>query len=158
MKALDTGLIEFEVPFDTGYVGKLHFNPNDIDFYDNLICLEDNIRKLYTEYENITVTKENNDEIVHKIKNDLCPKIKSEFNKLFGENASEVIFKYASPVAFVKNEYYPYYFLNAFLPDVAEKMNKTNQTVKLNYEKLSKHAIKYIGKKNVGTTKSTNNK
>lgn len=156
MKPLSAGLIEFEIPFDTGYVGKLYFNPNDIDFYDNLINLENNIRKSYSEYESIVVTKDNNAEVVHRIKTELCPQIKAEFDKLFGPNASEVIFKYASPVAFVNDEYYPYYFLNAFLPDVAGKMDKTNQAVKLNYDKLSKHAVKYVGKKNVGTSKSNN--
>ena len=156
MKTLSTGIIVFEIPFDTGYIGKLKFNPNDVDFYDNLLHLEENIRNLYIEYENIEVTKENHAEVIANIRNELCPKIKAEFDKLFGEGASKEIFKYSSPVAFVDDEYYPYYFLNAFLPDVAEKMDKTNQQVKINYEKLSKHAVKYVGKKNVGITENNN--
>ena len=158
MKPLSSGLIEFKIPFDTGYIGVLKFNPNDIDFFDNWVSLEDKLKDLYSEYENIKVTKENHAEVIHNIKNDLCPKIKAEFDELFGENASEVIFKYASPVAFVDDMYYPYYFLNNFAPDVAEKMDKTIEQVKINYEKLSNHAVKYVGKKNVGTTENNNAK
>ncbi len=146
MKTLSTGKIDFELPFDNGDICVISFNPNDIDFYDKLLKLESNIQKVFEGYENISVNSDNLCDIIEKIKNDTSLKIKGEFDVLFGDGASEKIFKYCSPISIAENQYYPYYFLNAFLPDVAKAIDKTNIKARENAEKMLSHTAKYIKK------------
>jgi hypothetical protein len=60
MKALDTGLLDFEIEFKNGDKGVLSFNPNDIMFYDELAKLESKMKEIYSEYENFTTVNESN--------------------------------------------------------------------------------------------------
>lgn len=148
MKALDTGLLDFEIEFKNGDKGILSFNPNDIMFYDELAKLESKMKEIYSEYENFTTVNENNvAEITSKMRNETCEKIKNEFDSLFGVGASAVIFKYSSPISFVRETYYPYYFLNEFLPDVAKVMSKTNAKAAENAKKMFAHTAKYANRK-----------
>ena len=148
MKALDTGLLDFEIEFKNGDKGILSFNPNDFMFYDELAKLESKMKEIYSEYENFTTVNESNvGEITSKMRNETCEKIKNEFDSLFGVGASAVIFKYSSPISFVRETYYPYYFLNEFLPDVAKVMSKTNAKAAENAKKMFAHTAKYANRK-----------
>nr|DAG65981.1 MAG TPA: tail assembly chaperone [Caudoviricetes sp.] len=145
MEVIKSGLLEFPIKFDTGHEGILKFNPNDVDFYSKLVNFENNMKDIYEDFE--SKKTENSFEIVSILKNDTCKKIKELFNDVFGENASEEIFKYASPISFVDNVYYPYYFLNLFMPEVVNAMDNNNKQAKEKMEQMFKHTSKYMGKK-----------
>lgn len=146
MKPIDTGLIEFKIPFSNGDEGTLCFNPNDVEFYGKIADFEAEMRKVYEEFENVKNT-ENPQKIINEMRKETNEKIKSIFDDLFGSGASAVIFKYASPTSFVKNQYYPYYFLSEFMPDVVKKINKTNEAVIKNAQKMFEHVAPYVSKR-----------
>lgn len=148
MKALDTGLIEFKIPFVNGDIETISFNPNDSTFYAKLVDLELKMKEVYEEYEGFIKSGEKNPkEIISKITNETNEKIKSIFDDLFGNGASKAIFKYVSPTAFVKRQYYPYYFINEFMPDVIAEMEKNNEEVAKNAKVMFEHIAPYVSKK-----------
>lgn len=148
MKPLETGEIEFKIPFANGDVETISFNPNDSKFYSSLTDFELKMKEIYEEFENYAKSKEKNTkEIISKITNETNEKIKAMFDELFGNGASNAIFKYVSPTAFVKRQYYPYYFLNEFMPDVVAEMEKNNKEVAENAKIMFEHTAPYINKK-----------
>lgn len=140
MKPIDTGLIEFKIPFSNGDEGTLRFNPNDSEFYAALKHLERDMKEIYGELE-ASLDKEG---VIEKIRDETNVKIKTVFDSLFGSGASAVIFRYASPTSLVKNRYYPYYFLSEFLPDVVKVMNKTNRASAKNAKLMLEHTAPYL--------------
>lgn len=149
MKPLETGAIEFKIPFANGDVETISFNPNDSQFYSSLTDFELKMKEIYEEYESFikTETKKDTKEIISKITNETNEKIKAIFDEMFGNGASKAIFKYVSPTAFVKRQYYPYYFLNEFMPDVVAEMEKNNKEVAENAKIMFEHTAPYINKK-----------
>lgn len=148
MKPLETGEIEFKIPFVNGDIETISFNPNDSKFYSSLTDFELKMKEIYEEFENYAKSKEKNTkEIISKITNETNEKIKAMFDELFGNGASNTIFKYVSPTAFVKRQYYPYYFLNEFMPDVVAEMETNNKEVAENAKIMFEHTAPYINKK-----------
>lgn len=148
MKPLETGEIEFKIPFANGDVETITFNPNDSKFYSSLSDFEQKMKEIYEEYESFAKSKEKNTkEIISKITNETNEKIKAIFDELFGNCASNAIFKYTSPTAFVKRQYYPYYFLNEFMPEVVSEMKENNAEVAENAKIMFEHTAPYINKK-----------
>ena len=143
-KILDTGLVEFELPFDRG-TEKIYFNPNDIDFFIRLTDMIDNISNLYTDMENeydaSTDVKEKM-EILRRLNEN----IKNCFDVAFGNNVSDAIFKYVSPHGIVKsaNQYYPFYILEYLIPLIEAEVGKTSKATMSALDKaMQKHTAKY---------------
>lgn len=141
---IDTGLVEFVLPFDRGEE-KIYFNPNDIDFFIRLSDMVENIGSIYekafVEYDAAESGKEKL-EVSRKLNDD----IKECFDVGFGNKVSDTIFKYVSPNGFVKakNQYYPYYILEWLMPKIEEETGKTPKAAMSALEKaMNKHASKY---------------
>lgn len=146
-KLIDTGLIEFKLPFDRG-VEKIKFNPNDPEFF---IRLADGIEKISSLYDTLADDFEKETDSLGKLQiiKDLNDKIKAEFDKAFGNKVSEVIFKYVSPNGIIKSQsqYYSFYILDYLMPIIAEETSQTAQGATASLEKaMKKHTVKYAHK------------
>lgn len=144
---IDTGLVEFELPFDRG-VEKIYFNPNDVEFYVRLSDMINSIGGLYDDlaerYEKATDSQEKLD-ILHK----LNTKVKDAFDDAFGNNVADTIFKYVSPHGIVKskNQYFSFYILEYLLPLIEEETGKTSKaTADALAKATNKHTAKYMSK------------
>lgn len=146
---IDTGLVEFVLPFDRG-TEKIYFNPNDLDFFIRLTDMINNMSDVYekahTEYENATDSMEK-----LEITRRLNEKIKADFDNAFGNNVSDAIFKYVSPNGIIKSksQYYPFYILEWLMPKIEEETGKTSKATTTALEKaMSKHTVNYQHKFN----------
>jgi hypothetical protein len=146
---IDTGLVEFVLPFDRG-TEKIYFNPNDLDFFIRLTDMINNMSETYekasSEYENATDSVEK-----LEITRRLNKKIKEDFDSAFGNNVSDVIFKYVSPNGIIKakSQYYTFYILEWLMPKIEEETGKTSKATMSALEKaMSKHTINYQHKFN----------
>ena len=146
---IDTGLVEFKLPFDRG-TEKIYFNPNDLDFFirltDMINVMSDTYEKASTEYEKATDSMEK-----LEITRRLNEKIKADFDNAFGNNVSDVIFKYVSPNGIIKSksQYYPFYILEWLMPKIEEETGKTSKATMSALEKaMSKHTVNYQHKFN----------
>ena len=146
---IDTGLVEFVLPFDRG-TEKIYFNPNDLDFFirltDMINAMSDTYEKASTEYEKATDSMEK-----LEITRRLNEKIKADFDNAFGNNVSDVIFKYVSPNGIIKSksQYYPFYILEWLMPKIEEETGKTSKATMSALEKaMSKHTVNYQHKFN----------
>ena len=88
-KIIDTGLVEFILPFDRGEE-KIYFNPNDVEFFIRLTDMINNISGMYDgladEYEKTEDSFEKL-EIIRKLNS----KIKDAFDVAFGNNVADTI-------------------------------------------------------------------
>lgn len=140
---IDTGLVEFELPFDRG-TEKIYFNPNDVEFF---VRLTDMIKTISEMYDNLAdeYEKEKDDfgklEIIHN----LNEKIKEAFDIAFGNSVSDTIFKYVSPHGIVAgNQYYSFYILEYLMPVIAEVTGKASKaTTDALAKAMQKHGVKY---------------
>lgn len=144
IEKIDTGLVEFILPFDRGDE-KIYFNPNDLDFFirvtDMINVLSEKYEKAETEYDNASDGAEKI-EITRKLNEE----VKAEFDIAFGNKVSDVIFKYVSPNGIIKSksQYYPFYILEYLMPKIEEETGKTSRATMTALEKaMSKHAVKY---------------
>lgn len=140
---IDTGLVEFELPFDRG-TEKICFNPNDVDFFVRLTDMINSISGLYDDLADEYEKTEDNFgklEVIRKL-ND---KIKDAFDVAFGNKVSDGIFKYVSPHGIVaKNQYYSFYILEYLMPLIAEETGKASKETASALEKaINKHTVKY---------------
>jgi hypothetical protein len=145
---IDTGLVEFELPFDRG-TEKIYFYPNDVEFFIRLTDMINSISGLYDELaEEYEKTEDNMDklEIIRKLNG----KVKDAFDVAFGNNVADTIFKYVSPHGIVAgNQYYSFYILEYLMPVIAEETGKTSQATNSALEKaMQKHGVKYQHKFN----------
>lgn len=142
-KVIDTGLVEFILPFDRGEE-KIYFNPNDVEFFIRLTDMINNISGMYDgladEYEKTEDSFEKL-EIIRKLNG----KIKDAFDVAFGNNVSDTIFKYVSPHGIVaKNQYYSFYILDYLMPLIEEETGKTSKATVSALEKaMNKHTAQY---------------
>jgi hypothetical protein len=145
---IDTGLVEFKLPFDRG-VEKIYFNPNDIDFFIRITDMINSISGLYDNLSEEYEKTEDNFEKLEVIRN-LNNKIKAAFDIAFGNNVADVIFKYVSPHGIVAgNQYYSFYILEYLMPLIAEETGKTSEATTSALEKaMNKHTSKYQHKFN----------
>ena len=142
-KIIDTGLVEFILPFDRGDE-KIYFNPNDVEFFIRLTDMINNISGMYDgladEYEK---TEDNFEklEIIRKLNG----KIKYAFDVAFGNNVSDTIFKYVSPHGIVaKNQYFSFYILEYLMPLIEKETGKTSKATVSALEKaMNKHTAQY---------------
>ena len=142
-KVIDTGLVEFILPFDRGDE-KIYFNPNDVEFFIRLTDMINNISGMYDgladEYEK---TEDNFEklEIIRKLNG----KIKYAFDVAFGNNVSDTIFKYVSPNGIVaKNQYFSFYILEYLMPLIEKETGKTSKATVSALEKaMNKHTAQY---------------
>lgn len=146
---IDTGLVEFILPFDRG-TEKIYFNPNDLDFFirltDMINGMSDIYDKAHMEYENATDSVEK-----LEITRRLNEKIKADFDNAFGNSVSDAIFKYVSPNGIIKSksQYYPFYILEWLMPKIEEETGKTSKATMSALEKaMSKHTVNYQHKFN----------
>lgn len=145
---IDTGLVEFELPFDRG-TEKIYFNPNDVEFFIRLTDMINSISGLYDglaeEYEKTEDSFEKL-EIIRK----LNEKIKDAFDVAFGNSVADTIFKYVSPHGIVAgNQYYSFYILEYLMPIIADVTGKTSKATNDALTKaMQKHGVKYQHKFN----------
>ena len=144
---IDTGLVEFELPFDRS-VEKIYFNPNDIEFFVRLSDMIESISGLYDDlserYERATDSREKLD-ILHK----LNERVKEAFDEAFGNKVADTIFKYVSPHGIVKakNQYFSFYILDYLIPLIEDETGKTSKaTTDALAKAMNKHTTKYMGK------------
>lgn len=142
-KIIDTGLVEFILPFDRGEE-RVYFNPNDVEFFIRLTDMINNISEMYDgladKYEKTEDSFEKL-EIIRELNN----KIKDAFDVAFGNNVSDVIFKYVSPHGIVAgNQYYSFYILDYLMPLIEKETGKTSKATVSALEKaMNKHTEKY---------------
>ena len=142
-KIIDTGLVEFILPFDRGEE-KIYFNPNDVEFFIRLTDMINNISGMYDgladEYEKTEDSFEKL-EIIRRING----KIKDAFDVAFGNNVADTIFKYVSPHGIVaKNQYYSFYILDYLMPLIEQETGKTSKATVSALEKaMNKHTSQY---------------
>lgn len=142
-KIIDTGLVEFELPFDRG-TEKIYFNPNDVEFF---IRLTDMINNISGMYDNLADEYEKTEDSFEKLEiiRKLNSKIKDAFDVAFGNNVADIIFKYVSPHGIVaKNQYYSFYILDYLMPLIEQETGKTSKATVSALEKaMNKHTEKY---------------
>lgn len=145
---IDTGLVEFELPFDRG-TEKIYFNPNDIDFFIRLTDMINSISGMYDDLADEYEKTEDNFEKLEIIRK-LNGRIKDAFDVAFGNNVADTIFKYVSPHGIVAgNQYYSFYILDYLMPKIAEVTGKTSRATNDALEKaMQKHGVKYQHKFN----------
>ncbi len=146
---IDTGLVEFELPFDRG-TEKIYFNPNDIDFFIRLTDMINSISGLYDDLADEYEKTEDNIERLEIIRT-LNEKVKNAFDVAFGNDVSSVIFKYVSPHGIIKakSQYYSFYILDYLMPLIADETGKTSKAATSALEKaINKHTVKYQHKIN----------
>ena len=141
---IDTGLVEFVLPFDRGEE-KIYFNPNDIDFFVRMQDMINDISKLYEDLADRYESVKDADEKIEIVR-ELNTKIKNAFDVGFGNKVSDIIFKYVSPNGIVKSkkQYYAFYIIDYLLPMIKEETGKTSKETQEALEKaMNKHAVKY---------------
>lgn len=146
---IDTGLVEFELPFDRG-TEKIYFNPNDIDFFIRLTDMINSISGLYDDLANEYEKTEDNFEKLEIIRK-LNDKVKNAFDVAFGNNVADTIFKYVSPHGIIKakSQYYSFYILDYLMPLIEKETGKTSKATASALEKaMNKHTVKYQHKFN----------
>ena len=145
---IDTGLVEFELPFDRG-TEKIYFNPNDVEFYIRLTDMINSISGMYDDLADEYEKTEDNFEKL-KIIRKLNGRIKDAFDIAFGNNVSDTIFKYVSPHGIVAgNQYYSFYILDYLMPKIAEVTGETSKATNDTLAKaMNKHTAKYQHKFN----------
>ena len=142
-KIIDTGLVEFVLPFDRGEE-KIYFNPNDVEFF---VRLTDMINKISEMYDGLADEYEKTEDSFEKLEiiSRLNGKIKDAFDVAFGNNVADTIFKYVSPNGIVaKNQYYSFYILAYLMPLIEEETGKTSKATVSALEKaMNKHTAQY---------------
>lgn len=140
---IDTGLVEFELPFDRG-TEKIYFNPNDVEFFIRLTDMINNISGMYDDSADKYEKTDDNFEKLEVIRK-LNVKIKGAFDVAFGNNVADTIFKYVSPHGIVaKNQYYSFYILDYLMPLIEKETGKTSKATVSALEKaMNKHTEKY---------------
>ena len=140
---IDTGLVEFELPFDRG-TEKIYFNPNDIDFFIRLTDMINSISGMYDDLADEYEKTEDNFEKLEIIRK-LNGRIKDAFDVAFGNNVADTIFKYVSPHGIVAgNQYYSFYILDYLMPKIAEVTGETSRATVSALEKaMNKHTAQY---------------
>ena len=140
---IDTGLVEFELPFDRG-TEKIYFNPNDIDFFIRLTDMINSISGMYDDLADEYEKTEDNFEKLEIIRK-LNGRIKDAFDVAFGNNVADTIFKYVSPHGIVAgNQYYSFYILDYLMPKIAEVTGETSRATNDALEQaMNKHTAQY---------------
>ena len=140
---IDTGLVEFKLPFDRG-TEKIYFNPNDIEFFIRLTDMINSISGMYDDLADEYEKTEDNFEKLEIIRK-LNGRIKDAFDVAFGNNVADTIFKYVSPHGIVaKNQYYSFYILDYLMPLIEEETGKTSKATVSALEKaMNKHTAQY---------------
>lgn len=141
---IDTGLVEFILPFDRGEE-KIYFNPNDIDFFVRLTDMINSSSDLYEEKAELFEKEEDEIEKL-RIIDSLNEQIKKEVDIAFGNDVSSKIFKYCSPVSIVKskNTLYMFYILDWIIPKIQKETKETAGSAKSALDKaMAKHTQKY---------------
>ena len=142
-KIIDTGLVEFVLPFDRGEE-KIYFNPNDVEFF---VRLTDMINKISEMYDGLADEYEKTEDSFEKLEiiSRLNDKIKDAFDVAFCNNVADTIFKYVSPHGIVaKNQYYSFYILDYLMPLIEEETGKTSKAAVSALEKaMNKHTAQY---------------
>lgn len=140
---IDTGLVEFELPFDRG-TEKIYFNPNDVEFFVRITEMINSISEMY---DDLAEEYEKTEDSIEKLEviRKLNKKIKNSFDVAFGNNVSDTIFKYVSPHGIVAgNQYYSFYILEYLMPVIAEETGRASQATTAALEKaMNKHTAKY---------------
>ena len=140
---IDTGLVEFELPFDRG-TEKIYFNPNDVEFF---VRLTDMIKTISEMYDNLADEYEQEKDDFEKLEiiHNLNEQIKEAFDIAFGNSVSDTIFKYVSPHGIVAgNQYYSFYILEYLMPVIAEVTGKASKaTTDALAKAMQKHGVKY---------------
>jgi hypothetical protein len=142
-KIIDTGLVEFILPFDRGEE-KIYFNPNDVEFFIRLTDMINSISGMYDDLADEYEKTEDNFEKLEIIRK-LNGKIKDAFDVAFGNNVADTIFKYVSPHGIVaKNQYYSFYILDYLMPLIEKETGKTSKATVSALEKaMNKHTAQY---------------
>ena len=145
---IDTGLVEFELPFDRG-TEKIYFNPNDVEFFIRITDMINSISGIYDDLSDEFEKTEDNFEKLEIIRR-LNNKIKDAFDVAFGNNVADTIFKYVSPHGIVAgNQYYSFYILDYLMPKIAEVTGETSKATNDALVKaMQKHGVEYQHKFN----------
>lgn len=140
---IDTGLVEFELPFDRG-TEKIYFNPNDIEFFIRLTDMINSISGMYDDLADEYEKTEDNFEKLEIIRK-LNSRIKDAFDVAFGNSVADIIFKYVSPHGIVAgNQYYSFYILDYLMSKIADVTGETSKATNDALVKaMQKHGVKY---------------
>lgn len=128
---LNTGVKPIDINFGELGSGRIYYNPDDTNFFKNLLNLQENIQKRINELKSddfdidvfgnpiipqdcdVEKLSENErQDVLQKIKYqiDIIDKTNKifydEIDNIFIGNASEVIFKYCNPLAIINDDFY----------------------------------------------------
>lgn len=158
---LNTGVKPIDINFGEIGKGRIYYNPDDTNFFKNLLSLQENIKKRIddlksedfdidefgnpimsdeTDFSNLS--DEEKQDYLNKMqwKLDVIDKTNKifyeEIDKVFIGNASEVIFKYCNPLALIDGEFY----ISQFFGNLGKELKKVaNQKQR---KPISKHIKK----------------
>lgn len=142
---IDTGLVEFRLPFDRGEE-KIYFNPNDTEFFDRMSNM---INELPNVFETASEKREKADgdfEAERIIYRETNEKIRDLFDIAFGNSVSKTIFKYCSPTSLVKSKktIYPIYILEYLMPLINNEVGNTSKISLEELERANSHIKNYV--------------
>lgn len=169
---LSTGKIAIPIEFDNGDVEYIYLNPNDREFSEKVAKFGENInervRKINLDKyrdifeDGVGITYNSVDDLENMSSEEIESAIKktkayneidaeyqkevcAEIDNLFGEDVSEKIFKYVSPLQFVpkhdnpdENEPYIMQFIRALESELKKYGAKTNEAMKKHISKYKK--------------------
>ena len=138
---LSTGKIAFPIEFDNGVTEVIYFNPNDPDLFVRFSNFENKVTERLNKLEDMELSNDGtptNKEHIEMFSK-MVGIIREELDYVFGNNVSDVVFKYCSPFAIINGEYYLVQFVLAIRPEI-EKCNKKAK------EKAEKNLAKHIDK------------
>ena len=145
MKTLSTGRKKFVIPFDNGDNAVLEFNPMDFTFFSKFQTLEKRIGDILKEHQDNRASQGLQHSGVGEQEDETCGKIAALFDDTFGKGAAEQIFKYCSPISVVDGQYYPFYFINEFTPEIVAEINAFAEK---SAEKKNEYKAKYENAEN----------
>ena len=159
---LNTGVKPIDINFGEIGSGRIYYNPNDTNFFKNLLNLQENIKKridelksedfdidefgnpiISSETEFSDLSDEEKQDYLNKMqwKLDVIDKTNKifyeEIDKVFIGNASEVIFKYCNPLALIDGEFY----ISQFFGSLGKELKKVAS------QKQRKPVSKHVKKK-----------
>lgn len=148
MLKLDIGKESFPIQFSNGEKAEIYFNPDDPGLAIRLKNFKNIVPEKIAAIKDVEITNngtpsiEQGVEVIERFEK-IEKIIFDELDKAFGGDISAVVFKYCSPFALVKGDFYIIRFLEAMIAEIQKRESKS---VTKREEIYNKYLSKY-GKK-----------
>ena len=136
---LDTNLKSYEVEFkDRGITTEIRFNPADPDLAVRFSELQDRVSEGLKDLSDIELDENGRAKDMSFVENikKVDALIRGELDRAFGNEISEIVFQFCSPMASVNGKYFIVQFIEAVSPFIEKSIEDENKALK-------KHLAKY---------------